>query len=130
MPYSDHIKPVKTAVDASQLEGYEAWIDHLTSSPGAKEQGLTKATLKQMQSEFFRGLWAKGTWGNTGCYVPMWFTYLVFGHPTDNQLKQLTEDSLWFVDFVEEKLKAGQIVPVLEMASFFKKRLEQVNESS
>ena len=129
MPYSDHVKPVKTAVNASQLDGYEELLDKLD---GTVYEGdtLTKADIKRWQSDFFRNLWAEGTWSKDGLYYPNWFKLLVFGHPTDNKLKQLTEDSLWFVDFVEEKLKAGQIVPILEVASLFKKRLEQDDDTA
>ena len=120
MPYSEHIKPVKVAVDVSQLEGYEEFLDALVEA-----SSLTKADLKEFQSEFFRNLWAKGQWSEDGKYVPNWWLYLVCGHPTDNTFKRLKADSLWFVDFVEQKLKAGQIVPVLELARNFKQLLEQ-----
>lgn len=122
MPYSDHVKPVKTAVDASQLDGYEELLER------AAEWGMSKAAMKQLQSQFFRDLWAKGTWTKDGLYFPMWLTYLVYGHPTDNELKQLQEDSLFFANFVVEKLMSGQIVPVLELAKLFQKRLEKANE--
>jgi hypothetical protein len=127
MPYSDHVKPVKTAVDASQLDGYEALLDKFAGFTYEGET-LTKAALKQMQSEFFRDLWAVGHWLEDGTYMPNWLHYKIYGHPTDNKLKQLQKDALWFAQFVEEKLKAGQIVPVLEYAKLFQIQLERVNE--
>lgn len=127
MPYSDHVKPVKTAVDVSQLDGYEAFLDKLDGFT-LEGETLTKAALKQMQSEFFRDLWAEGTWLKDGTYVPNWLVYKIFGHPIDNKLKHVQKDALWFAQFVEEKLRAGQIVPILEMTKLFQIQLERIDE--
>jgi hypothetical protein len=109
MPYAEHRKPLKVALDKPQSEGFEAYLDEIEAiRPGHR------ALVKKFQRDFLNRSFNEGTWID-GHFLPNWYAWCIWGDPEYARLKDLEKSQTFVLQTLIKMLKAGQLMPVLNL---------------